>query len=173
MMGGVASEATSTPGPAVVDTIAPPMDIPEAAYANTVRALDAFSATTAEYRALLETQRTMLDERNFSGVEVMVHRGDRLARDARAYGQQLNTVWNALVEQTYRGAMTDDLRTRIAAAEETSRAIAAAATELMMLCDEAQRAAAAELEQPSIDRLNARRRYNTGQYRAIVFDTVR
>jgi hypothetical protein len=152
-----------------------PTDIPQLAYLNTLRALDAFDATTAEYRTLLDAQRALLAERNYSGVEVMVYRGDRLARDARAYGQQLSAVQKAMLQHPYQGPRADELQQRISAAQKCAQEISAVVAELSALCSQAKSSAAKELESPMISRqgFSPQRRYNTGQYRAMVFDTVR
>jgi hypothetical protein len=121
-------------------------DIPQAAYHNTLRALDEFDAVATLYDALLHTQRALLRAQNPVAAGKLSIEGDALARQAAAYGQQIRAMRTAVVNANYQGAKIHELNRRFRATEERAQELGTAATRLAELCRTQRNTIAAEIE---------------------------
>ncbi len=154
-------------------------DIPQPAFDNTVTALTTFNTLTLEYAMLLDSQRALLVGKDFASVEMMSRRGDRLARDVKAYGQQLAAVRGAIAQEGYVGPRAQELRDNIAAAQQRAQVVSTMAAQLVAACSKAQQGVAAELRRHGALTSGRSQGWNlygsstTGQHRALMIDTIK
>lgn len=111
------------------------IDLPVAAHAKAVTALDEFDATAAEYVALLDTQRALLAEGNATAVAESVARGDALALRAAACGRQLAPLREALAGDTVHGPRADAVRRRLERMMHRAALLGAAAADVAVRCE--------------------------------------
>jgi hypothetical protein len=148
-------------------------DIPQAAYQNTIRALDEFDAVATMYASLLDTQRALLRSENAIAAGRLSFRGDGLARQATAYGQQIASMRTAIATARYEGAKTRELYQRFRATEQRAQELGASANQLAKLCLVQRNAAAAALDRdrgPAQHRTRAHDSYVTTR-RGLIIDT--
>ena len=110
-------------------------DLPIAAHAKAVAALDEFDATAAEYIALLDTQRALLVQGNSAAVAESVTRGDALALRAAACGRQLAPFREALASDSLRGPRADAVRRRLDRMMHRAALLGAAAADVAARCE--------------------------------------
>lgn len=120
-------------------------DIPEEFHKNALDAIAGFNSVVKEYSILLETQRKRLLEGDYAGVELLTSRGDRLARDARAYGQHLSSLGSALMEGGFNGPDARAVVEKIDLMRRRSEATGEMVQQVIYWCKEAMQSRAEEL----------------------------
>jgi hypothetical protein len=121
-------------------------DIPNAAYQTTIRALDEFDTVATMYAALLDTQQALLRSENTIAVGRLAFRGNGLARQVAAYGQQVASMRTAIAAARYEGVKTRELAQRFRATEQRAQELGAAANRLAQRCLEQRNVTAATLD---------------------------
>lgn len=110
-------------------------DLPIAAHAKAVAALDEFDAVAAEYVALLDTQRALLAQGNPLAVAESVARGDGLAQRAALCGRRLAPFREALARHDLRGPRADAVRQRLDRMRHRAALLGAAAADVAARCE--------------------------------------
>lgn len=120
-------------------------DVPPAAHAKAAAALDEFDTLTAQYVALLDTQRALMELGNSAGVAESAVRGDMLAARAAECGRRLAPMREALAGGSMRGPRADALRTRLERMSHRVALLVAGAGEVARHCQAARDASSAAL----------------------------
>lgn len=120
-------------------------DLPVAAYAKAVAALDEFDATTAEYVALLDTQRALLAQGDSAAVARSIVRGDAMASRAAACGRRLAPFREALASDALNGPRADAVRRRLERMTHRAALLGSAAATVAARCEAERHAAGAAL----------------------------
>lgn len=120
-------------------------DVPAAAHAKAVAALDEFDTLTAEYVALLDTQRALLGAGNPAAVAESAARGDLIAARAAECGRRLAPMREALSTGAMRGPRAEALRTRLGRMANRVALLRAGAADVARHCQEARDASSAAL----------------------------
>ena len=120
-------------------------DVPLAAHAKAVAALDEFDTLTAQYVALLDTQRALMQSGNPAGVAESASRGDMLAARAAECGRRLAPMREALAGGSMRGPRADALRKRLERMAHRVALLVAGASEVARHCQTARDASSAAL----------------------------
>lgn len=120
-------------------------DVPAAAHAKAVAALDEFDTLTTQYVALLDTQRALLESGNAVGVAESAVRGDMLAARAAECGRRLAPMREALAAGSMRGPRADRLRERLGRMSHRIALLVAGASEVARRCQTARDLSSAAL----------------------------
>lgn len=120
-------------------------DVPAAAHAKAVAALDEFDTLTTQYVALLDTQRALMESGNPTGVAESAVRGDMLAARAAACGHRLAPMREALAGGAMRGPRADALRARLERMSNRVALLVAGAAEVAGRCQAARDVSSAAL----------------------------
>lgn len=111
-------------------------DVPLAAHAKTVRALQEFDALVSQYERLLDTQQILVGTANFAALFEMASRGDRLARDAAMCGKRFAPVVAAVTSGQFTGARATEIRRLSFAARSRAETLGDSASRLANACRE-------------------------------------
>ena len=109
-------------------------DVPLAAHAKAVQALDEFDSLVSQYEMLLDTQHAMLRTANFAALFEMASRGDRLARDASLCGKRFAPLVEALASGQFMGPRATEIRKRSFAARSNAETLGNASSRLADDC---------------------------------------
>lgn len=120
-------------------------DVPAAAHAKAVAALDEFDTLTRDYVALLDTQRALLGWGNAAAVAESAARGDLIAARAAECGRRLAPMREALTAGTMHGPRAEALRTRLGRMAHRVALLRAGGADLARRCREARDASNAAL----------------------------
>lgn len=109
-------------------------DVPLAAHAKAIRALQEFDALVAQYERLLDTQQVLVRTANFAALFEMASRGDRLARDAAICGKRFAPVVAAVTSGQFAGARATEIRRLSFAARSRAETLGDSASRLANAC---------------------------------------
>jgi hypothetical protein len=109
-------------------------DVPLAAHAKAVKALDEFDSLVLQYEMLLDTQHAVLRTANFAALFEMASRGDRLARDAALCGKRFAPLVEALASGQFIGPRATEIRKRSFAARSNAETLGSASSRLADDC---------------------------------------
>ncbi len=109
-------------------------DVPVAAYAKAVQALDEFDALVSQYEMLLDTQQVLVRTANFAGLFEMASRGDKLARGAALCGKRFAPLVSAIASGQFAGPRANDVQRRSFASRSQAETLDGSASRLASLC---------------------------------------
>lgn len=109
-------------------------DVPLAAHAKAVQALDEFDQLVSEYETILDTQQALVRDANFAGLFEMASHGDRLARDAANCGKRFAPLVAAVAEGQFAGMRATEIRRRSFASSSRARTLGTGAARLAGVC---------------------------------------
>jgi hypothetical protein len=109
-------------------------DVPVAAYAKAVHALDEFDALVSKYEMLLDTQQVLVRTANFAGLFEMASRGDKLARDAALCGKRFAPLVSAIASGQFAGPRANDIQRRSFASRSQAETLDGSASRLAGVC---------------------------------------
>lgn len=109
-------------------------DVPIAAFAKAVSALDEFDVLVSQYEMLLDTQQAMVSTANFAGLFEIVSRGDRLARDATLCGKRFAPLVGAVASGQFAGPRASEIRRRSFASRSRAETLDGSASRLALAC---------------------------------------
>ncbi len=101
-------------------------DVPPAAHAKAMRALDEFDSLVSQYEKLLDTQQVLVRTSNFAALFEMASRGDRLARDAALCGKRFTPLVDAVASGQFTGPRAAEIRRRSFAARSNAETLSGA-----------------------------------------------
>lgn len=151
-----------------------PTDLPEAAHAKAVAAVEEFASLSLEYSLLLDAQRALLAAGNIEGAAETVARGDGVARRAGACGRRIAPWREALESRQYSGPRTRDLVRRFGAVALHAHALAAGAAQIEAICLVKRSEAATEMQHgisPSLQAVGLTAAYHARSPGAQLIDT--
>ncbi|HEY5087616.1 MAG TPA: hypothetical protein VII66_09695 [Gemmatimonadaceae bacterium] len=111
-------------------------DVPIAAYAKAVQALDEFDALVSQYEMLLDTQEIHVRTANFAALFQMASRGDKLARDATMCGKRFTPLVNSVASGQFVGPRATEIRRRCFAARSRAETLDGSASRLARVCSD-------------------------------------
>ncbi|MEO7103600.1 MAG: hypothetical protein ABI311_09460 [Gemmatimonadaceae bacterium] len=111
-------------------------DVPLAAHAKAVQAIDEFDSLVSQYEMLLDTQHAVLRTANFAALFELASRGDRLARDAALCGKRFAPLVEALASGQFMGPRATDIRKRSFAARSNAETLGNASSRLADDCSD-------------------------------------
>jgi hypothetical protein len=120
-------------------------DVPAAAHAKAVSALDDFDALVASYEMLLDTQQVLVSTSNFGALFEMASRGDRLARDASLCSQRFAPLVDAIVSGQFSGPRATEIKRKSFAARSRAETLSASSASLARACGDERDIMAREL----------------------------
>ena len=109
-------------------------DVPVAAHAKAVQALDEFDALVSQYEMLLDTQQVLVRTANFAGLFEMASRGDKLARDAALCGKRFAPLVGAIASGQFAGPRASDIQRRSFASRSQAETLDGSASRLAGAC---------------------------------------
>lgn len=109
-------------------------DVPVAAHAKAVQALDEFDALVSKYEMLLDTQDALVRTANFAGLFEMASRGDKLARDAALCGRRFAPLVGAVASGQFAGPRASEIQRRSFASRSAAETLDGAASRLADAC---------------------------------------
>lgn len=109
-------------------------DVPPAAHAKAMRALDEFDSLVSQYEKLLDTQHVLVRTSNFAALFEMASRGDRLARDAALCGKRFTPLVDAVASGQFTGPRAAEIRRRSFAARSNAETLSGATSRLASAC---------------------------------------
>lgn len=130
-------------------------DVPVAAYAKSVQALEEFDALVSQYEMLLDTQQILVRTANFAALFEMASRGDKLARDAAMCGKRFTPLVDAVSSGQFTGPRATDIRRRSFAARSRAETLGGSASRLANACSEERDVMGRELRRADTSDLDA------------------
>lgn len=109
-------------------------DVPAAAHAKAIQALDEFDALVSQYEMLLDTQQVFVRTANFAGLFEMASRGDKLARDATLCGKRFAPLVGAVASGQFAGPRASDIQRRSFASRSHAETLDGSASRLAGVC---------------------------------------
>lgn len=110
------------------------VDVPLAAHAKAVQALEEFDSLVSQYEMLLDTQQVLVRTANFAALFEMASRGDRLARDAALCGKRFAPLVDAVASGQFTGPRATELRRRSFSARSNAETLSGSASRLASAC---------------------------------------
>jgi hypothetical protein len=110
------------------------VDVPSAAHAKAVQALDEFDSLVLLYEKLLDTQQILVRTANFAALFEMASRGDKLARDAALCGKRFTPLVEAVASGQFSGPRATEIRKRSFAARSNAETLSGATSRLANAC---------------------------------------
>ncbi|MDQ2889584.1 MAG: hypothetical protein M3R65_03375 [Gemmatimonadota bacterium] len=109
-------------------------DVPAAAHAKAIEALDEFDRIIARYELHLDTQHALVRTANFAGLFEMASHGDRLVRDAAICGKRFTPLVGAVADGQFAGPRAAEIRRRSLASRSVAQTLDAGASRLADVC---------------------------------------
>jgi hypothetical protein len=109
-------------------------DVPPAAHAKAIKALERFNSLVSQYEMLLDTQQALVRAANFSALFETASRGDRLARDADLCGRQFAPLIDAIASGQFTGPRATEIRKLGFAAKSNADTLGNASSRLAAAC---------------------------------------
>lgn len=130
-------------------------DVPAAAHAKAVQALDEFDKLVSQYETLLDTQQALVRTANFAGLFEVAAHGDKLARDASNCGKRFTPLVAAVAEGQFSGPRAAEIRRRSFAARSSALSLDVGAERLAAACSTERGNLSRELRQIGDTQSNA------------------
>lgn len=111
-------------------------DVPPAAHAKAIQALNEFDSLVSQYEMLLDTQQILVRTGNFAALFEMASRGDRLARDADLCGKRFSPLVDAVASGQFTGPRATEIRRRSFAARSHAETLGGSASRLADACSD-------------------------------------
>lgn len=112
------------------------VDVPLAAHAKAVKALEEFDSLVSQYEMLLDTQQILVRTANFAALFEMASRGDRLARDADLCGKRFSPLVDAVASGQFTGPRATEIRRRSFAARSRAETLSGSTSRLADACSD-------------------------------------
>jgi hypothetical protein len=111
-------------------------DVPVAAHAKAVRALEEFDALVSQYEMLLDTQHVLVRTANFAALFETASRGDRIARDAVICGKRFTPLVDAVTSGQFAGPRAAEIQRRSLAANSRAETLGGSASRIAAACSD-------------------------------------
>jgi hypothetical protein len=121
------------------------VDVPLAAHAKAVQALEEFDSLVSQYEMLLDTQQVLVRTANFAALFEMASRGDRLARDAALCGKRFTPLVDAVAAGQFTGPRAVEIRRRSFSARSHAETLSSTSSRLANECSSARDSMGREL----------------------------